>query len=122
MEFGRFLCPCSLGLLFIIICHYGNISAARVKCTKLYVINRGDQFSRIAKEFGLTETRLFELNPLITDAHSILAGDRLCVGTSADRETITAMPVEKGRIDVKFPMQNSPKDRHAQVVTEASEY
>ncbi|OQV13489.1 hypothetical protein BV898_12237 [Hypsibius exemplaris] len=83
-----FLIPCLVLSLFNVPVSVNG--AARPKCTKIHVINRGEQFSRIAKEYGLTERRLLELNPMITDAHQILSGDRICVETSVERAAAAA--------------------------------
>ena len=75
--------------LLMLHCDYA-FAAKKIKCTSVHVVNRGEQFSRLARQYGLTERELLDLNPFITDPHQILAGDRLCMATSARSEATTS--------------------------------
>jgi hypothetical protein len=88
-----------------------EVSAGRVpvNCTKKHLINRGEYFSWIAKTYGLTERRLFELNPRIKDPHAIMAGDWICVGTPADEESTSTMATTS-HTRVKSGAIGLPKD------------
>ncbi len=44
-----------------------------------YIIQRGDNLTRIARRFATTIKRLMELNPRIINPNKIYAGDRMRV-------------------------------------------